>query len=88
MRSSEIAPSSNVTPSATAEVRNKLNKDGGAPSLFDRASQNMAVAVAILDGLPPPTTLEERQARERMQRYLRFEANQQGGGVGSHPRAS
>jgi len=36
----------------------------------------------------PPTTLEERQACERMQRYLRFAANQQGGSISSHPRAS
>jgi hypothetical protein len=38
----------------------RLALDGGAPSLFDRVSQNVTMAAATLDGLPPPTTPKER----------------------------
>jgi hypothetical protein len=74
--------------SPAAEVQHKFSNDGRAPSLFDRTSQNMVAVMAILDGLPPAATLEGKQAGERMQRYLRLAADQQGGSVGSHPRAS
>jgi hypothetical protein len=70
------------------EVQHKINNDRRAPSLFNCASQSMAAAVAILDGLQPHTTHEEKQAREQMQRYLRLAADQQGGSVGPRPRAS
>jgi hypothetical protein len=46
-------------------VQEKANNDAGAP-LFKQARQNVAAAVAILDGLSPPASPEEKQARERM----------------------
>jgi len=56
-------------------VQQKINNDAGAPSFFECASQNMAAAVAILDGLPPPAMPEEKHARKRIQWHLRVAAN-------------
>ena len=58
------------------EVNREIAEERQRSSAFARASQNIAAAVALLDGLPAVATPEKQRSREKMPRHLHLVAEQ------------
>jgi hypothetical protein len=74
------APTSPVRapePDNNRRANGDANVDAGAPPLFRRASQNLAIAAMLLRGCPEPATSEERRMREQLKALLEAATAQQ-----------
>jgi hypothetical protein len=63
------------------------NANTDAPPLFQRASQNLAVAAMLLRSCPEPATSEERRVREQLKALLEAAAAQQAESSASRQRS-